>query len=172
MELADRGPRTSEGLDAAPPQAAPQVATTLPGSGRLAISASREIEDGARGMLLLVEDLFRLDAQPSGDTLQLSARNLSSGEITLDAVGYGGAVFVQGGEIAHSDALRPGHFDAEVTIRAAGRATVTTIIIATERRPSRGSVRLTAQAVVATGADPSDAAGGEDGQASRRSGGL
>jgi hypothetical protein len=58
-----------------------QVRTELPKAGpepRTVISSSREVEQGARSMLILAEGLFRLDVVPHDDTVQTILRNLSA----------------------------------------------------------------------------------------------
>ena len=59
-----------------------QVRTRIPaGDGdaeRVVISAGREVEQGARSVLLLAEGLFRLDVVPQDDTIQTILRNLSA----------------------------------------------------------------------------------------------
>ena len=54
------------------------------------VSASKEIEPGARAMLVLAEDLFRLDVVISDDTIRTIVRNLSGGELSINQ-GRGGA---------------------------------------------------------------------------------
>ena len=54
------------------------------------ISAGREVEQGARSMLLLAEGLFRLDVVPQDDMVQTVIRNLSPAprvELRFHAVG-------------------------------------------------------------------------------------
>jgi hypothetical protein len=44
------------------------------------LSAGREVELGARSMLVLAEGLFRLDVVPNEDTVQTVVRSLSAGQ--------------------------------------------------------------------------------------------
>jgi hypothetical protein len=52
-----------------------QLASGLPGGG-LALSCHKLLEDGARALLLIAPDLFRLDVRPAEDTLQVMTRSL------------------------------------------------------------------------------------------------
>lgn len=56
-----------------------QTRTELPANGgtNVILSAVRDVEQGARSMLLLAEGLFRLDVVPHDDTIQTIIRNLS-----------------------------------------------------------------------------------------------
>src|SRR5215213_510775 len=65
------------------------------GSPITVISSGREVEQGARSMLLLVEGLFRLDVIPQDDTIQTILRNLSAepqAELRFSEVGGGSQV--------------------------------------------------------------------------------
>ena len=55
-----------------------QLASGLPGGG-MALSCHKLVEDGARVMLLLAPELFRLDVRPVEDTLQVMTRSLHEG---------------------------------------------------------------------------------------------
>jgi hypothetical protein len=55
-----------------------QLASGLPGGG-LALSCHKLVEDGARVMMLLAPELFRLDVRPVEDTLQVMTRSLREG---------------------------------------------------------------------------------------------
>lgn len=80
-----------------------QIRTEVPApepgrAPRTVISASRDVEQGARSMLLLAEGLFRLDVVPHDDTVQTIVRNLSAEpaiELRLSPVG--GASYLLGG---------------------------------------------------------------------------
>jgi hypothetical protein len=52
-----------------------QLASGLPGGG-LALSCHKLVDDGARVMMLLAPELFRLDVRPVEDTLQVMTRSL------------------------------------------------------------------------------------------------
>jgi hypothetical protein len=130
-----------------------QLATRLPAGAGLVVSATHEIEYGARSMLLLVDDLFRLDGSPTGDTVQLLAKNLSPGRLSLMTRGYASPVFVPGGDAGELTPLRPGHLDAELMARLDGRLIVATVTIATVRRPQRGTISLTTQAILRVSAN-------------------
>jgi hypothetical protein len=58
-----------------------QMRTEVPASGTApaltVISAGREVEQGARSVLILAEGLFRFDVVPHGDSVQAILRNLS-----------------------------------------------------------------------------------------------
>jgi hypothetical protein len=112
----------------------------------MVISATKELENGTRAMLLLAEEWFRLDVVISDDTLRAIVRNLSGAELDLEG-GKGGdlGVALESGDAALYEprrstmALRLGRGEDQI---------VATISIATLRFVHRGTVRVTAQAVV------------------------
>ncbi len=112
----------------------------------MVVSATKELETGARAMLLLAERLFRLDVVVSDDTLRAIVRNLSAAELDLEG-GKGGdlGVALDFGDAAVYEprrsamALRLGRGEDQI---------VAVISIATLRFAHRGTVRVTAQAVV------------------------
>jgi hypothetical protein len=113
------------------------------------ISATKQLEHGARAMLLLAEGLFRLDVAISDDTLRVIVRNLSAAELDLEggkggdlgvAVDFGNAAVYEPRRSAM--ALRLGRGEDQI---------VALISIATLRFAHRGTVRATAQAVVRRG---------------------
>jgi hypothetical protein len=129
-----------------------QVRTELPPSDRegpsAAISASREVEQGARSMLILAAGLFRLDVIPHDDTVQTILRNLSpepQAVLRLEAVG--GEAVVLG---ASNEALTPttGRFGGEVVLVAAdgSERTVARILVGSVCHLDRGLTSFTAQA--------------------------
>jgi hypothetical protein len=112
----------------------------------MVISATKELENGTRAMLLLAEGWFRLDVVISDDTLRAIVRNLSGAELDLEG-GKGGdlGVALESGDAAVYEprrstmALRLGRGEDQI---------VAMISIATLRFAHRGTVRVTAQAVV------------------------
>jgi hypothetical protein len=96
-------------------------------------------------MLLLAEGLFRLDIMIRGDTLQTIVRNLSTGELEMDRrdgypdphVAIGDITAYEPASVTISFALGAG--DDRVEVKA---------LIAILRFAERGTVRVTAQAVV------------------------
>jgi hypothetical protein len=132
-----------------------QVRTELPPSGgdgpSAAISAGREVEQGARSMLILAEGLFRLDVVPHDDTVQTILRNLSPeprAELRLEAVGGEGVVLG-----ASDEALAPatGRFGGEVVLIATdgSERTVARILVGSVCQLDRGLTSFTAQATLA-----------------------
>jgi hypothetical protein len=131
-----------------------QVRTELPPSGgdgpSAAISAGREVEQGARSMLILAEGLFRLDVVPHDDTVQTILRNLSPeprAELRLEAVG--GEAVVLGA----SEALAPatGRFGGEVVLIGEDGAerVVARVLVGSVCHLDRGLTSFTAQATLA-----------------------
>jgi hypothetical protein len=112
----------------------------------MVISATKELENGTRAMLVLAEGWFRLDVVISDDTLRAIVRNLSGAELDLEG-GKGGdlGVALESGDAAVYEprrstmALRLGRGEDQI---------VAMISIATLRFAHRGTVRVTAQAVV------------------------
>jgi hypothetical protein len=108
------------------------------------ISSGREVEQGARSMLLLGEGLFRLDVIPHDDTIQTILRNLSSeprAEFRSGAVG--------GGTQASGAAPRStGRFGGEVVLVSEdGRERVVAkVLVGSVCHSERGVTTFTAQA--------------------------
>ncbi|MGA9857486.1 MAG: hypothetical protein WBQ18_06455 [Solirubrobacteraceae bacterium] len=125
-----------------------QLATELaPVEGRrgLVISASKEIEPGVRAMLVFAEGLFRLDVRVIGDSVQTFLRNHTGGR--LDVAGESGApagTVVLGAASAYG----PGRADLGFTIGTAPDRLMVRVTIGTLRFAHRGTVRVSAQAVV------------------------
>ena len=112
----------------------------------MVISATKELENGARAMLLLADGLFRLDVVISDDTLRAIVRNLSAAELDLEG-GKGGDLGVA---LDFGDAAVYGPRRSAMALRL-GRdenQIIVLISIATLRFADRGTVRATAQAVV------------------------
>jgi hypothetical protein len=130
-------------------RAAHQLSGELPpqdGRRGLVLSASKEIEPGARAMLLLAESLFRLDVVLRDDTIGIIVRNLSSGELEIrSSLGD-----YEGGSIAVTDvdAYRPGRSSVAFALgRGEDRVTVT-VQLGTLRFAERGTMQVTGQAIV------------------------
>jgi hypothetical protein len=121
------------------------------GQSRLALSASKELEPGVRAMLLDAPGLFRLDVTLLADTLRATVRNLSSGELTMhDGDGYGDPLLASG-EVARNE---PTVSTVRFTLSDTQARVRVTATIGVLRFPTRGTARITAQAVAA--ADPDD----------------
>jgi hypothetical protein len=110
------------------------------------LSASKELEPGTRAMLILAAGLFRLDIVVHGDTLRTSVRNLSSGPLQIaSAAGTAGPRAYGLGEIS---AYEPGHASVQFALGDAGDRVTVTATMGTLRLKQRGTVRVTAQAIV------------------------
>jgi len=103
-------------------------------------------------MLVLAENLFRLDVVISDDTIRTIVRNLSSGELSINQ-GRGGAA-VQAVAVGEADAYRPGHSRLEFTLGEPGDRVGVTVLIGTLRLLDRGTVRVSAQAIVRHASTP------------------
>jgi hypothetical protein len=126
-----------------------QLAGELPsqeGSSGLVLSGSKELEPGTRAMLLLAEGLFRLDILASGDTLRVIVRNLSAGALEME----GGAQSDQGANIALGDACayEPARSSIAFVLGSGHDRVEARVLIGTLRVPHRGTIRITAQAIV------------------------
>jgi hypothetical protein len=97
-------------------------------------------------MLLLAEGLFRLDVVPSGDTMRTVVRNLSPGELEMeDGLHPETEPHLAFGEVAPYE---PGKGRIGFTLgRGSDRVTVN-VIMGTLRFPERGTLRITAQAII------------------------
>jgi hypothetical protein len=112
----------------------------------MVLSASKELEPETRAMLLRVEDLFRLDVKISGDTLRTMLRNLSTGELVVSPHStYGIANNIAYGEAA---AYQPGSASLDFTLGGREDRVAVEVKVGTLHLPDRGTVRVTAQAVV------------------------
>lgn len=96
--------------------------------------------------MLVADDLFRLDVAVEGDTLRTLVRNLSAGDLTMDPAGsgYGGVSFVLG----PVEAYEPTCSEISFSLGSGGDRVEVDVTIATLRFAERGTVRVTAQAVV------------------------
>jgi hypothetical protein len=127
-----------------------QLAGELPiardGRCGLVLSASKELEPGSRAMLLLAEDLFRIDVVVSPDTIRTVIRNLSAGELTIEHdPGYGLPTAFASLEAA---TYRPGSALLRFSVGKRRDRIGVDVRIATLRFERRGTVRVTAQAIV------------------------
>jgi hypothetical protein len=126
-----------------------QLAAELPaqdGCHRLALSASKELEPGFRAAILLADGLFRLDVALAGDTLRTIVRNFSAGELTMDrsAPGYASVSILLG----PAEAYEPTRSDLGFALGSANDRVDVRVTIATLRFAERGTVRVTAQAIL------------------------
>lgn len=110
------------------------------------LSASKELEHGARAMLLFAEGLFRLDVVVSRDTLRTVMRNLSGAELESEQgnSGYADA----GVEFGEAGDHAPAHWTMTYRLLAESEQIDVRIKLAALRFAQRGTVRITAQAVV------------------------
>jgi hypothetical protein len=111
------------------------------------ISGSKELEPGARAMLLLAEGLFRFDVVISNDTLRTLVRNLSSGELQLQV---DPTTSDAGANIAFGDAkaYEPGRAAVEFALGTGTDRVTTKVLIGTLRNVDRGTILVSAQAIV------------------------
>ena len=130
-----------------------QISTEVPREGAspaTVISAGREVEQGARSMLILAEGLFRLDAIPHDDSLQTILRNLSPeprAEVRYADIGGEAGVLGSPGEVT---APSTGRFGGEVVLigeDGAERA-VARILVGSVCHLERGLTSFTAQATL------------------------
>jgi hypothetical protein len=116
------------------------------GQRGLVLSASKEIEPGARAMLLVADRMFRLDVRVRGDSLQTFVRNLTEWPLELhgDAGRLGGTTTTFG-EVG---GYTPGRADLGFSLGSGDDLLMTRVTIATLRFADRGTIRVSAQAVV------------------------
>jgi hypothetical protein len=122
------------------------VAQAIGGPTGLVLAASKDLEPGARAMLLLADDLFRLDVLIVGDTLQTFVRNLTTGE--LDVHGEVGQPRVATTTFGAAARYAPGRADLRFAVGAEGDRVLTEVTIATLRFAERGVIRVSAQGIV------------------------
>jgi hypothetical protein len=115
------------------------------GSDKTVLSAAKEVEEGARAMLVLVPWLFRLDVHPDQDTMGIQVRNLSDFPLEISQQdGYGAWPDALFGEL---EAV-PSRFDVRVVVATEPAPTVAAVTALALRRPAAGSTRFVAQAIV------------------------
>lgn len=118
------------------------------GRGRILLSASKEVAEGARVAMLFAEGLFRLDVCPRSDTLVTVVRNLSAGELRMSERQARRPIDIQSGGRNEVAAPWPTRLDVEFVLVGSGNAVKATITIETLRHLTRGTLRVTAQAIV------------------------
>jgi hypothetical protein len=118
------------------------------------LSASKELEPGARAMLVLAEGLFRLDVQITGDTLRTVVRNFSPGPLEMRRA-HGGAPgrSIAFGEVA---AYEPSQTKVEFVLGTGDDRVTVEVVIGTLRFAERGVLRVSAQALIRQAPNPSD----------------
>lgn len=122
----------------------------LPGGTRgQVLSCTKDLEPGVRAMLLLAEDLFRLDVMIVGDTLQSFVRNLTTGE--LEVYGEVGQPRVATTTLGLAARYAPGRADLQFAVGPEDARVVTEVTIATLRFADRGAIRVNAQGIVRRG---------------------
>ncbi|MEX2107927.1 MAG: hypothetical protein WD827_03460 [Solirubrobacterales bacterium] len=131
-----------------------QIRTEIPATGERGpttmISSGREVELGARSMLILVEGVFRFDVEPREDTVKTILRNLSgeaSAEIRNVPVGGASTVLTGPGELT---ALATSRFGGEIVLIGADGAerAVAKLLVGSVCDLERGVTSFTAQATL------------------------
>jgi hypothetical protein len=125
-----------------------QIATQLRDGSALAISGSTELELGARGMLLLVDGTFRLDARPTWCEMGLAFWGLNGGELTIR--GERSIPSATGGDaqLKLRRDLRRRAYEYRIDILDGKRCGRAEIVLGAVQIPERGTTRFTAQAIV------------------------
>jgi hypothetical protein len=110
------------------------------------LSASKELEPGARAALLLAEGRFRLDVLIRGDALQAFVRNLTPGQLEF----HGDSASPHGTTLTFGDVARygPGRAGLGFSLSTGSDRLLAKVVIATLRFSERGTVRVTGQAIV------------------------
>ncbi len=95
-------------------------------------------------MLLVADGLFRLDVTIEGDTLRTTVRNLSVGTLTM--IGETDQrISVSSGDV---ETYEPSHSGLRFTLGVEADRVEVEIQLATLRFAERGTVRVTAQAIM------------------------
>jgi hypothetical protein len=110
------------------------------------LSAGKELEPGARAMLLIAEDLFRLDVIVTEDTLRTVLRNLSTG--VIDTNTNLGTLTGESATFGNAADYQPGRAEMGFTITSGTEAVWVKALIATLRFVERGTVQVSAQAIM------------------------
>jgi hypothetical protein len=120
----------------------------LPDGQGIAVSGSAELEEGARGALILVDGLFRLDVCPRGDTLRVVTRPLAGTETALGGSGYSGGVVACSERLDRLASLSHARFNVTVQLRRGDLTATAPVLIGALHFADRGTTQLTAQTVV------------------------
>ena len=129
-----------------------QLVTTLPaGDGRgerLHISIAKQVEEGARAMLISIPGVLRLDVVPGEDMLRMVVRSLGSETLMFTPTAGAGHTEVQlRGD--HEISLTPiGRFDARIAVGDRNGPELARVQIGSIRHPDQGVIAFTAQAIV------------------------
>ena len=117
-----------------------------PSDQRLLMSASKELERGARAALFMAPRLFRFDVISEGDTLRTVVRNLSKGELEIDTRHHNapGTNVVLGG----ASAYEPARASVGFALRTSTEQIRVEVTIGTLLRAEHGTVRVSAQAIL------------------------
>jgi hypothetical protein len=100
-------------------------------------------------MMLRLEGLFRLDVCPSDDTLRTVVRNLSSAlDMHVPAAAGGGYAAPAGVLLGEVAAYLPSRTAQDFELGEGEDRVGVAVTIATLRFPERGTVQVTAQALV------------------------
>lgn len=111
------------------------------------ISTARQVEQGARAALLLVDGLFRLDVIPHDDTIQTIVRSLAPGRrAELRQVPVGGATTAQGPPGVEPPATSRFGGDVVLTDERGRERTVAKVLVGSVCHAERGVTSFTAQA--------------------------
>lgn len=112
------------------------------------LTASKELEQGFRAMLLLAEGLFRLDVTLQGDTLRTVVRNLSAGQLVMrPGTGYP-AAGIAFGDI---EPYQPSQAQVGFSLGEGEDRVDVEALIGTLRLADRGTIKVSAQAIVRGG---------------------
>jgi hypothetical protein len=132
-----------------------QLRTEVPareegGAPVTAISAGREVELGARSMLVLADGLFRLDVVPHEDTIQTLVRSLASEPRAELRGGAVGGETVAGGGTGAIAPQSTGRFGGEIVLIGEDGAerTVARVLVGSVCHLERGMATFTAQATL------------------------
>jgi hypothetical protein len=120
------------------------------GSPVTVISAGRDVELGARSMLILAEGLFRLDVIPHEDTIQTMVRSLAAGrQAELRSIDVGGETRV-GGAPGAITPQSTGRFGGEIVLigEDGSERPVAKILVGSVCHLDRGMTSFTAQATL------------------------
>jgi hypothetical protein len=126
------------------------LSTEENGSGMTAISAGREVEQGARSMLVLAEGLFRLDVIPQDDTIQTILRSLTpEARAELRFTPIGGGTEASGAPVGF-EPPSTGRFGGDVVLISEDgtERVVAKLLVGSVYHVDRGVTSFTAQATL------------------------
>jgi hypothetical protein len=129
-----------------------QLVTDLPASegrgARLQISVGKQIEEGARAMLISIPGTMRMDVVPSEDMIRMVVRSFRERALAFAPAGSPGSTEIQLHGSSELSVPPVGNFNARIAVGNREGPELARVQIGSIRHPDQGVVAFTAQAIV------------------------